>query len=77
MAKLLEVLEEEDRIPDEDEWNTASGTVYSSSSLSSGDSYFDKANNLTIMKEIEMDPSVYIDAERLEAIVQYMKEGIR
>lgn len=53
LARLLETLEEEDRIPDEDGWYTASGTVYGSSSLSRGGSYFDKANNLTITKEIE------------------------
>ena len=53
LAKLLDVLEEEDRIPDEDGWYTVSGTIYGSSSLSRGGSYFDKANNLTITKEIE------------------------
>lgn len=53
LAKLLEVLDDEDRIPDEDGWYTVSGTTYGSSSLSRGGSYFDKANNLTITKEIE------------------------
>lgn len=55
LAKLLEVLDDEDVIPDEDGWYTVSGTTYGSSSLSRGGSYFDKANNLTITKEIEAE----------------------
>ena len=53
LEKILEKLDERDRIPDENDWYTVSWTTYGSSSLADCGSYFDKANNLTITKEIE------------------------
>lgn len=53
LEEILPYLEEEDRIPDEKGEYTVSHTIYGSSSLSRGGSYFDKANNVLIAEAIK------------------------
>lgn len=53
LEEILPYLEEEDRIPDERGEYTISHTIYGSSSLSRGGSYFDKANHTLIAEAIK------------------------
>lgn len=51
--RIISLLDEEDRTPDERGEYTVSHTIYGSSSLSRGGSYFDKANNTLITEAIK------------------------
>ena len=55
---ILSLLEPQDRIPDENGRYTVSCTIYGSSSLSVGGTYYDKANNIRLSETLGGRPGI-------------------